>query len=149
MLEAQHLSKTYVSDGVDYEALKDVDLSITRGDCVAIVGKSGSGKSTLLNRLVGSERAIVTSTPGTTRDILRETVEIGGLPVMRDDEVVGMITETDLFKIFLELMGAREPGVLATFDAPARAVRWRRQSSPTSSNSAARPAPVYTRARSK
>lgn len=40
--------------------------------------------------------------------------KIGGLPVMRGDEVVGMITETDLFKILLELMGAREPGVRAT-----------------------------------
>jgi acetoin utilization protein AcuB len=40
--------------------------------------------------------------------------EIGGLPVMRSGKVVGMITETDLFKIFLELMGAREFGVRAT-----------------------------------
>ena len=37
--------------------------------------------------------------------------KIGGLPVVRDGEVIGMITETDLFKIFLELLGAREPGV--------------------------------------
>jgi acetoin utilization protein AcuB len=37
--------------------------------------------------------------------------KIGGLPVVRDREVVGIITETDLFKIFLELLGAREPGV--------------------------------------
>ena len=37
--------------------------------------------------------------------------KIGGLPVVGDDEVVGIITETDLFKIFLELMGAREPGI--------------------------------------
>ncbi len=35
----------------------------------------------------------------------------GGLPVMRGEEVVGIITETDLFKIFLELLGAREAGV--------------------------------------
>lgn len=40
--------------------------------------------------------------------------KIGGLPVTRGDEVVGIITETDLFKIFLELMGAREPGVRVT-----------------------------------
>ena len=40
--------------------------------------------------------------------------KIGGLPVMRDDKVVGMITETDLFKVFLELMGARENGVRVT-----------------------------------
>jgi acetoin utilization protein AcuB len=37
--------------------------------------------------------------------------KIGGLPVIRDNEVIGIITETDLFKIFLELLGAREPGV--------------------------------------
>jgi putative ABC transport system ATP-binding protein len=51
MLEARNLSKTYTSDGVDYEALKAVDLSIGRGDCLAIVGKSGSGKSTLMHLL--------------------------------------------------------------------------------------------------
>jgi len=37
--------------------------------------------------------------------------KIGGLPVMRGDKVVGIITETDLFKLFLELLGARESGV--------------------------------------
>jgi acetoin utilization protein AcuB len=40
--------------------------------------------------------------------------KIGGLPVMRDSYVVGIITETDLFKLFLELMGAREMGVRVT-----------------------------------
>ncbi len=40
--------------------------------------------------------------------------KIGGLPVMRGDEVVGIITETDLFKVFLEMMGAREQGVRLT-----------------------------------
>lgn len=37
--------------------------------------------------------------------------KIGGMPVTREGKIVGMITETDLFKIFLELMGAREKGV--------------------------------------
>lgn len=42
--------------------------------------------------------------------------KFGGLPVLRDDKVVGIITETDLFKIFLEMLGARERGVrLAAF----------------------------------
>jgi len=40
--------------------------------------------------------------------------KIGGLPVTRGEDVVGIITETDLFKILLELMGAREPGVRVT-----------------------------------
>jgi acetoin utilization protein AcuB len=39
---------------------------------------------------------------------------IGGLPVMRDGYVVGIMTETDLFKLFLELMGARDMGVRVT-----------------------------------
>ncbi|MBI2758162.1 MAG: CBS domain-containing protein [Chloroflexi bacterium] len=40
--------------------------------------------------------------------------KIGGLPVIRAGKVVGIITETDLFKILLELMGAREKGVRVT-----------------------------------
>jgi acetoin utilization protein AcuB len=40
--------------------------------------------------------------------------KFGGLPVMRSGKVVGMITETDLFKIFLELMGARDKGIRVT-----------------------------------
>jgi acetoin utilization protein AcuB len=44
--------------------------------------------------------------------------KIGGLPVMRDGKVVGIITETDLFKLFLELLGAREEGIRVTLLAP-------------------------------
>jgi acetoin utilization protein AcuB len=41
-------------------------------------------------------------------------LKIGGMPVIRDSKVVGMITETDLFKIFLELMGARTKALRIT-----------------------------------
>lgn len=44
--------------------------------------------------------------------------KIGGLPVMSNSRVVGIVTETDLFKIFLELMGAREMGVRVTVLVP-------------------------------
>ena len=37
--------------------------------------------------------------------------KIGGLPVVLNNKVVGIITETDLFRVFLEMLGAREPGV--------------------------------------
>lgn len=51
VLEA--VSKRYTSGGVDFHALREIDLEIMQGECVAIVGKSGSGKSTLLNILTG------------------------------------------------------------------------------------------------
>jgi len=44
--------------------------------------------------------------------------KIGGIPITKGGEVVGLITETDLFKIFLELMGARELGVRITAMVP-------------------------------
>ncbi|MCS6845070.1 MAG: CBS domain-containing protein [Caldilineales bacterium] len=37
--------------------------------------------------------------------------KVGGLPVMRDGKIVGIITETDIFKLMLEMMGARQKGV--------------------------------------
>ncbi len=46
--------------------------------------------------------------------------KIGGLPVMRGDTMVGIITETDLFKVFLELLGARQMGTRFTLLVPER-----------------------------
>lgn len=54
---------------------------INRGLNVIILGKPNAGKSSLLNALAGSDQAIVTSQPGTTRDVLRENIEIDGLPL--------------------------------------------------------------------
>jgi putative ABC transport system ATP-binding protein len=51
MLETVNLYKTYKGDGADYEVLKNINLRIDDGDCVAIIGKSGSGKSTLMHLL--------------------------------------------------------------------------------------------------
>ncbi len=44
--------------------------------------------------------------------------KIGGLPVMRDDKLVGIITETDVFKTFLEMLGARQEGVRISMYVP-------------------------------
>jgi tRNA modification GTPase len=54
---------------------------VHEGLTLAIVGRPNVGKSSLFNRLVERERAIVTALPGTTRDLVTETVALGGIPV--------------------------------------------------------------------
>jgi acetoin utilization protein AcuB len=44
--------------------------------------------------------------------------KVGGLPVMRDGELVGLITETDIFKTFMEMLGARDQGIRLTLLCP-------------------------------
>jgi tRNA modification GTPase len=58
---------------------------VHQGLTLAIVGRPNVGKSSLFNRLVERERAIVTATPGTTRDLVSETVSIGGIPIQLVD----------------------------------------------------------------
>jgi tRNA modification GTPase len=54
---------------------------IHQGLTLAIVGRPNVGKSSLFNCLLERDRAIVTATPGTTRDLVSETAEIGGIPL--------------------------------------------------------------------
>ncbi len=54
---------------------------IREGRTVVIVGRPNAGKSSLFNALLGASRAIVTDIPGTTRDLLTERVDIGGLAI--------------------------------------------------------------------
>jgi tRNA modification GTPase len=67
---------------------------VHEGLTLAIVGRPNVGKSSLFNRLVEQERAIVTATPGTTRDLVSETVSIGGIPVRLVD-TAGIRTAVD------------------------------------------------------
>lgn len=68
---------------------------LREGMTVVIVGKPNAGKSSLLNALSGYQSAIVTEIPGTTRDILREHIQIDGMPLHLLD-TAGLRETTDI-----------------------------------------------------
>jgi len=55
-IELRNLDKVYTTGKVEYQALKDIDLTMRGGQVTAIVGPSGSGKSTFLNMITGIDR---------------------------------------------------------------------------------------------
>jgi acetoin utilization protein AcuB len=80
----------------------------------------------LLARLRVAElmtRDLITVTPDTPLEEAARIMadhKIGGLPVVQEGKLVGIITETDIFKVFLELLGAREKGLRLTVEIPER-----------------------------
>jgi tRNA modification GTPase len=110
----QHLLASFAYGKVVHEGLT-----------LAIVGRPNVGKSSLFNRLVQRERAIVTATPGTTRDLVTETVALGGIPVRLIDtagirhaldeaESIGVkksweaVADADLVLVVLDLMNTSD-----------------------------------------
>ena len=69
-----------VCDGIDQLLATSASGRVIReGRHIAILGKPNVGKSSLFNQLVGTDRAIVAAGPGTTRDMLRETIDLDGI----------------------------------------------------------------------
>ena len=68
--------------------------AIKNGIPVAIIGETNAGKSTLLNALVGEERAIVSDIHGTTRDVIEDTINLGGA-TFRFIDTAGIRNTTD------------------------------------------------------
>jgi tRNA modification GTPase len=106
LIEPQPTAKTLEKDAV--EPLKRliryyVDAHVFRdGVSVAVVGRPNVGKSSLLNQLIKKDRAIVTPIPGTTRDIIEETLSIEGIPVIISDTAGVHETENPVEKIGIE-----------------------------------------------
>ena len=77
--------KKMVSDFKDLYQTATFAKGLNRGFRVLITGEPNVGKSTLFNYMVRQERAIVTELPGTTRDLISETIELEGLPIVLID----------------------------------------------------------------
>jgi len=85
-----------VRSALDEVLAKSRQGSLLRsGIHVVLAGRPNVGKSSLLNRLAGEERAIVTPIPGTTRDALRESIQLEGVPLVLVD-TAGLRAASDL-----------------------------------------------------
>ena len=137
--EAGELPPAAVRDGLalQAESLKTLAGSyeagrlLREGLLVVIAGRPNVGKSSLLNRLLDMERAIVTEIPGTTRDLVEESITLGGV-VVRFSDTAGLRPAQDRVEE-LGIARTRErlapggPGPLSGGrKRPARPGRWRR-----------------------
>ncbi len=79
--------------------------TVREGLTAALVGSPNTGKSSLLNRMLGEDRAIVTESPGTTRDLVEGWTQVGGIPLR-----------------LVDTAGLREPGDEAEHEGVRRAL---------------------------
>lgn len=89
------------------------------GTRVCIAGRPNVGKSSLLNALLGEERVIVTPVPGTTRDVIEESINLGGLPVVLWDTAGIRATEDQVERVAVDLSlqrVAEAEAILAVMD---------------------------------
>ncbi|MDD6062462.1 MAG: tRNA uridine-5-carboxymethylaminomethyl(34) synthesis GTPase MnmE [Oscillospiraceae bacterium] len=124
-IEAVHndkLRETFENCRAELQALLsrfDAGVAVTQGVDTVIVGRPNVGKSTLMNLLAGTEKSIVTQIPGTTRDIVEQTVRLGNLVLHLSDTAGIRETENPVEQIGVARARERMERavlVLAVFD---------------------------------
>ena len=79
--ELDRLMKSLIANITEIFSIAKQGCVLNEGMTVVIAGQPNAGKSSLLNRLAGYDAAIVTDIAGTTRDVLKESINIGGMPL--------------------------------------------------------------------
>ena len=92
---------------IDLINTADSGMAVKHGIDTLIIGKPNVGKSTLMNFLTGTEKSIVTDIPGTTRDIIEETVVIGSAVLILSDTAGMRSSDDPIEKIGVELVNKR------------------------------------------
>ncbi len=122
-VDTNHLTASLQSCQAELDSLLrgyDTGKLMREGVETVIAGRPNVGKSTIMNLLSGCERSIVTNVPGTTRDVIEETVMLGDIPLRLSDTAGIRTTDDPVEKIGVERAKDRilKAGlVLAVFDS--------------------------------